>query len=363
MRIGIIARTWFTSTKGGSERYIARLFEELRKNHEVKVITFDRSEDKDVIQIKLPKISLITQVLFSFFASRKMNKIKPDVCLINQYWAEFSPLLLKAPWIPIIHDVGLFYSRRAREHRLKHFVRTKILYKVTKKAKLMIVPSKLAATDLQTYLNVPLEKIKMIPEGIDLTHFKPFSVKHQGVNVVCVGRIAPNKGQDILLRAFKLIKKKYPNSRLYLVGGVSKYQRKYYKKLEKLVKTLKKNDVVFTGYVSDEKLIEYYNLADIYVQPSIGEEGWGLTIAEAFACRKPVICADIFYRTGVADIDRTLIVKGGDPKELAKVIELLIEDEELRKKLAENGYKFAQKLSWGRMADEVLLAVNNLVGN
>jgi glycosyltransferase involved in cell wall biosynthesis len=149
MKIGIIARTWFTSTKGGSERYMARLFEELRKDHEVKVVTFDKSEDKDVIQIKLPKISLITQTLFSFLASRKINRIKPDVCLINQYWSEFSPLLIKVPWIPVIHDVGLFYSEWARLHRLKHFVRKKIVDRVTQEAKLIIVPSKLTATDLQ----------------------------------------------------------------------------------------------------------------------------------------------------------------------------------------------------------------------
>lgn len=363
MKIGIIARTWFTSTKGGSERYIARLFEELKKNHEVTVVTFDRSEDKDVIQIKLPKISMITQVLFSFLASRKINEIKPDVCLINQYWAEFSPLLLKVPWIPINHDVGLFYSERAREHRLKHFVRTKTLDKVTKKAKLIIVPSKLTATDLQAYLNVPLEKVKIIPEGIDLNIFKPLPVKHEGINIVCVGRIAPNKSQDILLRAFKSVKEKHPNSRLYLVGGVSKYQRKYYEKLKKIIETLKINDVVFTGYVSDENLKEYYNLADVYVQPSIGEEGWGMTIAEAYACRKPVICTSIFCRTGIADTDRALIVKGGDSDELTKAIELLIEDEELRKKLSENGYKFAQKLSWKRMADDILQVINTLVRN
>ena len=363
MKIGIIARTWFTSTKGGSERNIVRLFEELRRNHEVKVVTFDRSEDKDVIQIKLPKISLVTQALFSFLASRKINEIKPDVCLINQYWAEFSPLLLKVPWIPIIYDVGLFYSEWAKEHRLKHFVRTKVLDRVTKKAKLVIVPSKLTADDLLTYLNVPPEKIKMIPVGIDLNDFKTSPVRHEGINIVCVGRIVHNKGQDILLRAFKSVKRIHPNSRLYLVGSVSKYDREYYRRLKKIVETLKIEDVVFTGYVPDENLIEYYNLADIYVQPSVGAEGWGITVVEAFACKKPVICTDIFYRTGVADTDRTLIVKGGDPKELAKAIELLIKNKELRERIAENGYRFAQKLSWKEMTNEILQVVSNLVGD
>lgn len=363
MKIGIIARTWFTSTKGGSERYIARLFEEARKNHEVKVVTFDRSEDRDVIQIRLPKISLVTQALFSFLASRKINRIKRDVCLVNQYWAEFSPLLLKVPWIPIIHDVGLFYSKWAREHHLKHSVRIRILDRVTKKARVIIVPSKLTATDLQTYLDVPAEKIKIIPEGIDLDKFLPLPVKHEGTNIVCVGRIAPNKGQDVLLKAFKSVKRRHPNSKLYLVGGVSKYQREYYEKLRGIVESLKIDNVVFTGYVSDDDLTGYYNLADVYVQPSVGEEGWGITIVEAFACRKPVVSTPIFSRTGVVDKRRAVLVKGGDPQELARAIEVLIMDKALRKKLADNGYRFAQKLSWKKMAHEILQVLNGLVGN
>jgi glycosyltransferase involved in cell wall biosynthesis len=357
VKIGIIARTWFTSTKGGSERYIARLFEELKKNHEVQVVTFDRSEGEDVIQLRLPKISLVTQALFSFFASRKINKIKPDVCLINQYWAEFSSLLLKVPWVPIIHDVGLFYSERAKRSYFKHFVRTRVLKKMAMRAELIIVPSKLTADDLQTYLKVPKEKIKMVPEGVDLDKFRPSPIKHEGINLVCAGRIAPNKGQDILLLAFGAVKEKYPNSRLYLVGGVLGSQKDYYNKLKRLTKTLNLNDVVFSGYVSDADLVRYYNLADIYVQPSVGEEGWGMSIAEAFACRKPVVCSDIFYKTGIADRDRALIVKIGDSKGLAKGIETMIENDELRKKLANNGYKFAQKLSWKRMTDEILEAI------
>ena len=363
MKIGIIARTWFTSTKGGSERYIARLFEELKKNHEVRAVTLDKSKDKDVIQIRLPKISLVTQALFSVWASIYMNKFKPDVCLVNQYWGEFSALLLKVRWVPIIHDIGLFYSKWAKKSYFKHFVRTNVLKKMAKRAELIIVPSRLTANDLQAYLKVPKEKIKIVPEGVDLNKFRPSHVKHKGINLVCAGRIAPNKGHDILLLAFRAVKEKYPDSRLYLVGGVLGNQKDYYNKLKRLAKTLSLDDVVFTGYVSDEDLVRYYNLADIYAQPSVGEEGWGMSIAEAFACRKPVICSDIFYETGVADRDRALIVRVGDPEGLAEGIEALIEDGELRKKIAENGYKFAQKLSWKRMTDEILQAVKNLVGD
>ena len=316
MKIGIIARTWFTSSKGGSERYIKELCDELKKGNEVIVITFEKSIEDFVLQIKLPRIPFVTQFLFSFLAARKINAIRPDICLVNQYWGEFSPLLLRIPWISIIYDVGLFTSERAKKERLKHIFRVKILRLVTRKAKTIIVPSKLTSTDLQMYLGVNRKKIRSVPIGINLEKFMKDHIPHKGVNILCVARIAPNKGLDVLLKAFKLIKRRHPNFNLYLVGGTSKAHEEYYKKLRCLVEEEKIDDVIFTGVVSEDELIKYYMLADIYVQPSIGEEGWGITVIEAFASKIPVVCTEIFKETGVADPERSLIVKPGDFKQL-----------------------------------------------
>ncbi|MEN3007422.1 MAG: glycosyltransferase, partial [Candidatus Methanosuratincola petrocarbonis] len=106
--------------------------------------------------------------------------------------------------------------------------------------------------------------------------------------------------------------------------------------------------------VSDEKLKTYYRMADIYVQPSTGEEGWGITITEAYRYRLPVVCTRIFAKTGVADEDRAIVVKEGDPDQLAKAIETLIEDNATRERISERGNIFAKDLSWEKMSREIL---------
>lgn len=356
--IGIIARTWFTSTKGGSELYIKRVFEELKKKQKVFVVTLDHDLDPEVIQISLPRIPFITQLLFSLLASKKINSIKPDVCIINQYWAEFSPLLLRVPWVPVIHDLGLFSSKRAQKNLIKHLFRINILKFVTKKSKIIIVPSKLTSYDLQRYLGVPSEKIRIVNEGVDPEDPKP-SVPHEGINILCVARVAPNKGHDVLLEAFKSIKQKYNTSKLFLVGGISRENRGYFQKLKDYLEKFEISDVIFTGYVNDSQLRMYYRAADIYVQPSIGEEGWGITITEAYRHRIPVICTEIFRKTGVADDERALIVRSRDSKKLAKAIEELINNKSLRDRLSEKGYLFAKELSWEKMSENMMHVIED----
>lgn len=359
MRIGIIARTWFTSTKGGSERYIKRVFEELKKSQQAIVVTLDHDPDPDVIQIRLPRIPFITQMLFSLFASVRINLIKPEICIINQYWAEFSPLLLRTPWVSIVHDVGLFHSEWAKRNPIKHIIRVKILNLVTKKSKIIIVPSKLTLNDLRNNLDVPVEKIRIVNEGVDLED--PASpVPHEGINILCVARIAPNKGHDHLLKAFRAIREHYP-AKLYLVGGISKDNRRYFQSLKEYIAKSRIEDVFFTDRVSDEKLKTYYRMADIYVQPSTGEEGWGITITEAYRYRLPVVCTHIFKKTGVADEDRALIVKEGDPDQLAKAIITLIEDKSVRERISEKGYLFAKDLSWEKMSEEILHIIREVL--
>jgi len=358
--IGIIARTWFTTTKGGSERYIKRVFDELTKKHEVIAVTLDSECEKNVIHIKFPRIPFITQLLFSFAAARKINKLRPDACIVNQYWGELSPLLLKVPFIPILHDVGLFTSKNAKKQIFKYFFRIRILERVVRKSKVLVVPSKLTSDDLQLYLKVPPEKIKVVNEGVDADSFKGPKIEHEGVNILCVARIAPNKGHDILINAFRIIKQNHPNCRLILVGGVSKENKLHYERLKKLAE-FNRNDIFFAGQVSDSELVKYYKMADIYVQPSIGEEGWGITIAEAFASDLPVVCTDIFQKTGIVSHERALIVKPGDVLGLANAIQRLIVDEKLRMKLSQKGAFYSKELSWHKTTEEILKIVNTVL--
>lgn len=362
MRIAIISRSWFTEIKGGAERYIYETTKELiKRGHDVTTISRQGSD--------LPNRHIATRSLGVPFITSAANSLLSgvladlggyDVVIVNGYWAELSPLLLTKPWIVIIHDTGLFTSRRAQEHKLKHFFRRVILSGVVRRASKIIVPSKLTLNDMIRYLGVKEEKLELVAEGIDLGRFKPCLREPDGIfRIFQFGRFASNKGQAILIRAFKGIHDRYPNTRLYLIGYLSRNDLPYYNHLLSLSEG--EEDIIFRTDVSDEELVRYYNHADLCVFPSLGEEGWGLTVAEAFACCVPVICFPIFFETGVADETRALLSLT-DPEKLAEKILWAIEHRDVLEELVSEGYKFAQGLSWERTVDRIMKVIKGLEG-
>ena len=362
MRIAIISRSWFTEIRGGAERYIYEVTKRLiKRGHEVTTISRHNSDlPNRHIAIRSPGVPFLTSALTSLFSGILADLGGFDAVVVNGYWAELSPLLLTKPWVVIIHDIGLFRSQWAQEHRMKHFLRRVILRDVVRKADKIIVPSKLTFDDMRRYLRVDETKLEFIVEGIDLKKFRPLPRKEDGIfRIFQFGRFAPNKGQDVLIRAFRRVHERHPNTRLYLIGHLSRDALPYYRHLLSLSKG--EEDIIFRIDVSDEELVRYYNQADLCVFPSLGEEGWGLTVAEAFACRVPVICSPIFFQTGVADKGRALL-SPTKPERLADKILYAIENRDYLEYLALEGYRFVQKLSWERTVDKILRIIENLSG-
>lgn len=361
MRIAVISRSWFTEIKGGAERYIYEVTKRLiKRGHEVTTISRHISDlPNRHIAIPSPGVPILTSALTSLLSGILADLGGFDVIIVNGYWAELSPLLLTKPWVVIIHDIGLFRSQWAQEHKVKHFLRRVILRNVVSKANKIIVPSKLTFNDMRRYLKVDAAKLEFIVEGIDLEKFRPLPREEDGIfRIFQFGRFAPNKGQEILIRAFRRVHERYPNTRLYLVGHLSRDALPYYRHLLSLSE--REEDIVFLTDVSDEELVGYYNHADLCVFPSLGEEGWGLTVAEAFACRVPVICSPIFFQTGVAD-ERRAIPSPTDPERLADKILWAIEHRDALEGLVAEGYEFIKGLSWDKTVDKIMRVVEDVV--
>jgi glycosyltransferase involved in cell wall biosynthesis len=367
MKIAIISRAWFTEVKGGAERYTYEVTKELiRLGHEVTTISRHESDlpNRHVI-IRLPEIpipiSALSSLLFSLVSGLIVALSEHKVVIVNGYWAEFSPFLLMKPCIVILHDVGLFNSKLAQRQRMKHFLRTIILRQLVRKAKKIIVPSKLTFNEIKISLGVSEKKLELVPEGIDLGKFKPISKKtNEAFKIFQFGRFAPNKGQEVLIRAFNIIHARYPATKLYLVGYLGKKYYTYFNHLMQLAKG--EEDIIFKTNVSEEELIKLYNQADICVFPSVGEEGWGLTLAEAFACRIPVVCTRIFFETGVADNSRALLAPT-DVDKLAERILWAIDHRDFMERLASNGYEWVQNLSWKKTANRIVEIIEVLTRN
>lgn len=130
------------------------------------------------------------------------------------------------------------------------------------------------------------------------------------------------KGVDVLLGAMKNLKYK-----LIIVGDGD--LRSHY---EEKVKKLKINDrIFFAGRVSDEKLSEYYQKADVFVLPSIDKsEAYGMVLLEAMANGLPVIASNLPGVRGLVGKDRGLLVEPGNARELTQALTDILSNDEKR---------------------------------
>ena len=108
--------------------------------------------------------------------------------------------------------------------------------------------------------------------------------------------------------------------------------------------------VFFPGYVGDDDLVALYNLASVFVYPSL-YEGFGLPLLEAMACGCPVIASD---RGSIPEVagDACLSVEPGRVDEIARALVRLVKDGDLRRSLSVKGLERARGFTWERCAME-----------
>jgi phosphatidylinositol alpha-mannosyltransferase len=125
----------------------------------------------------------------------------------------------------------------------------------------------------------------------------------------------------------------------------------------KQVEDLGIGGVVFAGSASarSEDLPRYYATCDLYCAPSTGRESFGIVLLEALATGAPVVASRIPGYAGVITHGETgLLTEPEDPQDLALAIVRVLADENLRRRLVENGLRHVQRFGWPVVAGQVL---------
>ncbi|WP_024792015.1 glycosyltransferase family 4 protein [Lebetimonas sp. JS170] len=138
-------------------------------------------------------------------------------------------------------------------------------------------------------------KVKVLYNGVDIELFKAdkqirndmrkkFNLENKKI-LLSVGRIVGLKGFHLAIE----ILPELPENFIYVLIG----KGKELENLKKLAKKLNvENKVLFLGEIENKELYKYINIADIFIQPSIGKEAFGITLIEAMACGVPVIASN-----------------------------------------------------------------------
>jgi glycosyltransferase involved in cell wall biosynthesis len=246
-----------------------------------------------------------------------------------------------------------------------NFVHKYILPRTLRNADKIIAISQNTKNDLIKHFNIPEDKIRVVYLAVN-NNYKPVSneevkrVKDKynpnSPFILYVGTLEPRKNIVRLIDAFHRLKQKEIPHKLVIAGKKGWKYENIFGEIEKLKL---KDDVIFTGYVSDEDLPALYNAADLFVYPSI-YEGFGLPPLEAMACGTPVITSNTSSLPEVVG-GAGIMVDPYNIDELSNKMQEVLTSKNLRKELSEKGLKRAKMFSWEKCAKETLEVFEDLI--
>ncbi len=232
----------------------------------------------------------------------------------------------------------------------------------TATARLLISVSQSAKEDLVRLLGLPPSKVWVTPLGVD-ERFNPVNEKAifnlrqkhdlpKGY-ILYLGINKPHKNLVRLVEAFAKVK---TGRKLVLAGK----EDPRYREVHEVVKRLSlQHRVVFLGQVPEDDLPALYSGAALFVFPSL-YEGFGLPLLEAMACGVPVVCSSTSSLPEIVG-RAAVMVAPLDISQLARALERVLGDGELRAYMREEGLKQAARFSWERTAKETLAAYHQVL--
>jgi phosphatidylinositol alpha-1,6-mannosyltransferase len=174
--------------------------------------------------------------------------------------------------------------------------------------------------------------------------------------IVCVSRLVPRKGQDVLIKAMRSIQRRVPEAGLVIVGSGP-----HEATLRGLAERAPTRAVTFVGEVSEEDLPRYYAAGDVFAMPcrtrlgGLEVEGWGNVFIEAAACGRPVVVGDSGgSREALVHGETGLLVDGADVAGVADAVATLLEDPAYARRLGKAGRARVERdHTWSRVAERL----------
>jgi glycosyltransferase involved in cell wall biosynthesis len=293
-----------------------------------------------------------------------LRDLKPDLFFSPD---GFLPLRGNTKCLPVIHDLNFeHYPEDLPAHYSKWYRKKFPLF--AKKAERIVTVSEFSKADISKQYQIDPGKIDVVGNAashgfVPLTHERVTAARikwSQGdPYFLYVGSLHPRKNLARLVEAFGMYKKQHGgNVKLVLTG------ERYWKneKMEAVIAQLPdRNDVIFTGRVSDADLHEITGaaLALAYV-PYF--EGFGIPIVEAMACDVPVICSNVTSMPEVAG-PAALYCDPFSVESIAVALGEMANNSTARDVLVANGRIQREKYSWDKSADDLWKAMRKTMGH
>ncbi|OJI06361.1 hypothetical protein BK004_04330 [bacterium CG10_46_32] len=385
MRIGIDCRLYGTFHRGIG-RYIEQLILQLKNrtdNHQY--VLFTTAETAAKLSLPLDRFSIVITEVPHYSVREQL--VMPGLILREKlaimHWPHLNvPYWCPVPYIVTIHDLIVYHFPDTRssnlpswKYKLKILGYRFVLARAVKKAVKIITVSEFTKRDIVRNLTVDADKIMVTYLGVekmllgtDIMRNTPqfeqmltekFKITKQ--YVLYAGSAYPHKNLERLIDAYFLLRGTYNrNWQLVLAGRTDSF----YKKLSEYADTTisdpqYRNDIIFTGEVSDTVLDGLYRGAKCFAFPS-WYEGFGLPPLEAASRGVPVVCSKVASLPEVM-ADAAYYCDPEDATSIAHALDVVGGSHALQDELASAGRKRAKLFTWEKTAAQTVDAYNQIM--
>lgn len=285
------------------------------------------------------------------------------------------PRGLSCPYVLTVHDLleHMYGSRDASSlRRGLHFYLTR---RVLRRAARVIAVSQFTKNEIEKLLAIPDTRIEVVYNAIDERFLRGHATEADReliaqrylVNypfILYAGAIRPHKNVVRIIEAFSALKselqkeQKFPDLKLIIIGDdLSSHPRLR----RTVVRSGVQNDVRFLGFVPIEVLRIFYDVAEVFVFPSL-YEGFGLPPLEAMAHGTPVVTSNTSSLPEVTG-NAALLVNPENVFEIQKGLQRALLDPALRAQMKQRGYEQAQRFSWTNSVSRILEIYREVAGS
>ncbi|MEZ5057050.1 MAG: glycosyltransferase family 1 protein [Saprospiraceae bacterium] len=365
MRIAVNTRFLVKDRLEGMGRFTMEVLRRMVRNHPEHefFFLFDRPYHEDFIFSKNVKPIIVSPparhpilfyIWYEWSIPTILKNIKADVFLSMD---NFCSIKTKVPTLLVIHDLAyLHFPDQISKTNLmfyRHFTP-----KYIARADRIIAVSSFTKEDIIQEFSTPSEKIEVACNGCS-TNFRPLNpestdyIRREVTDgkpyFIYVGAIHPRKNVGRMIAAFSQFKASTQSDVKMVIIGRKAWMTKAAKDAFKDSKF--KEDIIFKGFVAREKLPVYIgaSLALLYVSLF---EGFGIPILEAMHTEVPVITSNVSSMPEVAG-EAAILVDPYDVGAIAKAMESIYKNEDLRTELIRKGRQQRQKFTWNKAADVV----------
>jgi glycosyltransferase involved in cell wall biosynthesis len=312
---------------------------------------------------------ILTNIKFFFTLIGIFSREKPEAIYERYESYCFAGILLaKLFSIPHILEVNAPLLAGPRR-RLKFYGLVRLIEGMVFRLTNGVVLTTNNLRDYVERMGVKDINLHVIPDGVDIEKFRPITKKDENslkklklensFVIGFVGSLMPRQGLEVLIEACKSLKYKIELPLKYFIIGTGRRE----KRLKNIVKNYDlEKDFIFLKDIKHEDIPSYINLMDICVLPNMSIYSSPIKIFEYMAMKKPVILPrkgqplDIFTH-----LEDCFFIEPGNKEQLIEAIQLLSEDENLRKKLGANAReKVSRQFTWLKSAEKTIEVYNNL---